>query len=1839
MYFVVEGATQQELTGNYYKVDDMVKNGRSVYTNSFAAVFWGGSVWHMHVAQTCFFESPADVTPGLLEAVPVEGQWHPTTRRQGGADFSRLPPTIVHVGQPRLRPPDFVVHGCTGQHRVFNGAYAAAGRFRGHPMFRHVAATKRSCVMLCQDGRYELRRAERMQLGPVVAVAQKGIRPDHAQWRAIGENHSADHIAVASPTPSCPTALLPWAKQQLHQACRGGKLAAVQALVSAMDNEALHATVNRLSVDGRTPLMLACEHGHLEVVKVLCDLRVAHLNLQNRAGESALHLACKHGRGAVVEWFAQNARDMLEWDATTQHGETPLSLACRQEQSSGVIECILQLLAVRGSGVDVDVSRRLSDGTTPLLLACRNGKDSVAAIKALHEANAVHEVPHTGRAFTPFLSTCITGSVELVEYAAATWERNAPPSAPVMATAFFVASGHGNVNVARWLADRCTSSATRALLVAPGVDNTSPLLQACKRRDGDMVAFLLGMQLEDQVIIDDLLLLADTAGITPLRAACQQGPLAIVKQLVAAGRAKGPDVLRRMCTLPEDGATPLGHAVFGGQREVVAYLRRNRELLHVDLHHVTPPPRIAGLELSHPARAPTPLWLAANRGHSGVAAELLVSCDGQHDMNTQCVPIGYTASMAVARTPLAEACARGATEVVKELLNHGGNPGPAVDATTSADRRTPLALAAQARHPDVVRELMAHAAGTGLLVPAAGNRNERVTALECAYRVAQWHACKAAELECGIAQDEERLLPQRKEYRPFFDTEVDLGFAVDHVRTESLECARRDTSRAVACIQHLLRGGQLWFAENGLAHIRALDPDTPTGVPAQDDASVTRMKLFDITRRRDLLDANVGRTVAIFPFLTRLSLAGCAAVTEDGIVAVAVMPNLLELDLSGTAVRAVPTAVGHIAKLERLILNKEGMVMPPASVCRRGEPETNADFMKRGSIVVPLVVVGGPKEGKSSFAELLAQTVRPHGARIHHRQCRGGSFGHIHVPMPTQPPQAAAVVMYDFPGACGCCCGLCENLCPWQPVVAHGDPRCSGQATHFATHPLFKTHTALFAVVFDLTRWDAGPDAQELTRATRAVSWVAEIHAQSMHTATQPHPGDVRCPFPRVLLVGTHMDGVVPAEPRTDVQEIQWRMHVVVEAIRDWAARLRKEAKVAADTVSQCDQLMRATPHGEGQHNSGDAHGNDTVPNLVAGAIAISATTRRSLVMAHTERGPVWAAEQSTPTDSRAVVRELGRILRSYQPHVDAPLSPAALVASLTMPGPWHRRQRRTAARAMAKPAACPCPWQQHFSVSELQAALGGAVVTSVENAANALKQLMANHVDGGSSSALDLLKQADRLGFVHIVQSPRLEPLPAGGDRQPQPCSDMVILSPQWLADCIAHMPWRPQLRARFLASGTTGNSELVLVIDGAGDSSDESGQQHISCGAVGPADVTQLESMLPDEPPTTPAPPSHGPRDISKAATAAHVLNAALATGDSAAVREATQWLAGRAHTSQAGLLQVAVNDFELLGLRTTAPSQPVDSGAVHVDGTQAHADGGIGRPWWILDAATILKHLRTLASGACGREPDDPSAQASQSPRGLHFSGRSSAATESVGPSSTQARRASLDSTQSALSRRFEAMAPAMAPSPCLTAPCDSDATTDAAFRALVQAGVLVRCHEAHHDGRDSQSGDRDDRGALYTAPALERAHAVDRGLAPPAGNDAWLAGEEPCMRRRLSFTAGVVPHGLMAMLRGDSYLSRHRTSRRSNIGPHVLSWSRTAGPGHIEHVDAFVRGGRHSVWVPDHTDAQCLALKRELPEATVASSQFLDIVSWCVPVAGLHGWGWDRLSIGGCWGSVH
>ena len=271
VYFVVEGATQQELTGNYYKVDDMVKNGRSVYTNSFAAVFWGGSVWHMHVAQMCFFESPADVTPGLLEAVPVEGQWHPTTRRQGGADFSRLPPTIVHVGQPRLRPPDFVVHGCTGQHRVFNGAYAAAGRFRGHPMFRHVAATKRSCVMLCQDGRYELRRAERMQLGPVVAVAQKGIRPDHAQWRAIGENHSADHIAVASPTPSCPTALLPWAKQQFHQACRGGKVAAVQALVRAMDNEALHATLNRLSVDGRTPLMLACEHGHLEVVKELCD--------------------------------------------------------------------------------------------------------------------------------------------------------------------------------------------------------------------------------------------------------------------------------------------------------------------------------------------------------------------------------------------------------------------------------------------------------------------------------------------------------------------------------------------------------------------------------------------------------------------------------------------------------------------------------------------------------------------------------------------------------------------------------------------------------------------------------------------------------------------------------------------------------------------------------------------------------------------------------------------------------------------------------------------------------------------------------------------------------------------------------------------------------------------------------------------------------------------------------------------------------------------------------------------------------------------------------------------------------------------------------------------------------------------------------------------------------------------------------------------------------------------------------------------------------------------------------------------------------------------------------
>jgi ankyrin repeat protein len=73
------------------------------------------------------------------------------------------------------------------------------------------------------------------------------------------------------------------------------------------------ADVNKANHDGRTPLYIACSHGHLEMARLLVEK--ADVNKANNDGQTPLYRACENG-------YLEVARLLMEKDAKV----TPLIL-------------------------------------------------------------------------------------------------------------------------------------------------------------------------------------------------------------------------------------------------------------------------------------------------------------------------------------------------------------------------------------------------------------------------------------------------------------------------------------------------------------------------------------------------------------------------------------------------------------------------------------------------------------------------------------------------------------------------------------------------------------------------------------------------------------------------------------------------------------------------------------------------------------------------------------------------------------------------------------------------------------------------------------------------------------------------------------------------------------------------------------------------------------------------------------------------------------------------------------------------------------------------------------------------------------------------------------------------------------------------------------------------------------------------------------------------------------------------------------------------------------------------------------------------------------------------
>ena len=153
----------------------------------------------------------------------------------------------------------------------------------------------------------------------------------------------------------------------LHLATEEGHLEIVQALITAGAN--IEATDHQ----GNTPLHLAVNHGHLKVVQALVNAG-ANKDTPNKLGCTPLHLAVNHGHLKVVQALVNAG---AKKDATTMLDETPLHLAAEK----GHLEVVRALV---NAGANKDATTIL--GKTPLHLAAENGHLKV--VQALITAGA-----------------------------------------------------------------------------------------------------------------------------------------------------------------------------------------------------------------------------------------------------------------------------------------------------------------------------------------------------------------------------------------------------------------------------------------------------------------------------------------------------------------------------------------------------------------------------------------------------------------------------------------------------------------------------------------------------------------------------------------------------------------------------------------------------------------------------------------------------------------------------------------------------------------------------------------------------------------------------------------------------------------------------------------------------------------------------------------------------------------------------------------------------------------------------------------------------------------------------------------------------------------------------------------------------------------------------------------------------------------------------------------------------------------------------------------------------------------------------------------------------------
>ena len=83
------------------------------------------------------------------------------------------------------------------------------------------------------------------------------------------------------------------------------------------------AEVDRAEEDGGTPLLIACQNGHVDAARLLLD-NGAEVNRATERGQTPLFIACEEGHVDTARLLLDKGAEV---DRANKHGRTPLDAA------------------------------------------------------------------------------------------------------------------------------------------------------------------------------------------------------------------------------------------------------------------------------------------------------------------------------------------------------------------------------------------------------------------------------------------------------------------------------------------------------------------------------------------------------------------------------------------------------------------------------------------------------------------------------------------------------------------------------------------------------------------------------------------------------------------------------------------------------------------------------------------------------------------------------------------------------------------------------------------------------------------------------------------------------------------------------------------------------------------------------------------------------------------------------------------------------------------------------------------------------------------------------------------------------------------------------------------------------------------------------------------------------------------------------------------------------------------------------------------------------------------------------------------------------------------------